>query len=248
MVGVIMPTSSIPAPPSAPVAPSAPASPSAPVSPVPRRITGPRWNDSRLWAGVVLVVIAVLLGIRAVRTARAPSVAVWSTTRAVAVGTVLSSADVHVVTLRKGPGSDRYLPASVAVIGVPLGRALGADELMPRTALTALAPTETVSVVLGADNSPVLTRGEHVQLWVTTRSCRGVVVLGDVVVQSVQLATASATGSGGGQSVTLQVSDDWATRIATAAALTGAVLQAGILRGQDVAAPPADLSTCVGTR
>ncbi len=73
-----------------------------PASPVPRRLTRPRWLDARLIGGVVLVLVSVLLGSLLVSSAdhRQP---VWSLSRDVAAGTVLTGADLRPVRVQLGP-------------------------------------------------------------------------------------------------------------------------------------------------
>jgi hypothetical protein len=217
-------------------------------SPTPRRIARPRWLDPRLLGGLVLIMVAALLAVRLLTSTSRPTESMWVTARALPAGTVLGADDVRPAPVRWAGPAATYLPATTAILGRTISQALVPGELVPAAALTAIVPEATITVVLAPENAPALARGEHVELWVTAGTCRGVPVLGDVVVQSAQAASSTAFATGRGQSVTVRVSLADAARLTTAVGLAGAALQAGIVAGAAPVIAPPDLSGCAGKR
>ncbi len=139
---------------------------------MPRRLVPPRWLDARLIGGVVLVLVAVLLGSVVVSSAdrRQP---VWSLSRDVAAGTVLTGADLRPVRVQLGAAASRYLDADVAVAGRTVHRSLRAGELLAAAELTDPEPGVTVTVPMQPENAPEISRGERITLWLSTKTCRG---------------------------------------------------------------------------
>lgn len=219
-----------------------------PSSPRPRRISSPRWLDPRLLAGVAVMLVAVVLGVRLLTGPGRPSTPVWALTRDVPAGTVLAADDLRIARVRLDHGADRYLAAGSTAVGRTVDQPLSRGQLVPRAAVADQAAQATVSFVLAPENAPTLARGQRVELWVTTPTCRGFVVLGEVAVTAVQAGGTSAFATGTGQSVTVRVSPEAAVRVATAAALPGAVLQAGVLSGPAPSVTLPDLADCAGKR
>src|SRR6202012_4650414 len=92
------------------------------------------------------------------------------------------------------------------------------------------APATTVVIPLGADDTPPVTAGERVIVWVSTTLCPSAIVLADVTVQSVQ-SHSSGLGSTGGEDVIVRVPPDQAQRVIQALALSAGTLRAGALTG-----------------
>ncbi|MBV9174065.1 MAG: hypothetical protein JOZ81_28725 [Chloroflexi bacterium] len=134
------------------------------------------------------------------------------------------------VRVRLVPGS-HYLPVGVAVVGKTVTRPLAAGELIPQAALDDTTPATTVTVPLATTNAPKISRGQRIELWVTTRACSAVRILDSVPVQDVQMAAGGAFATGSTQSVTVRLAPEHAQRLITALALDGAVVRAGILDG-----------------
>ncbi len=213
---------------------------STPLSPQPRRARTPRWLDPRLIAGIVLVLGSVLLGAKVVSAADSTE-PMWAAAHDLAPGSVLTAADLTAVRVRMPGGSGHYLGAGTGMAGKTVNRPLSAGELVPQSALTDTRPGTTVTVPLSSANAPKVSRGQRVELWVTTKTCSAVPILGDVTVQDVQTSTGGAFASGAMQSIVVRVPADLAQRLVGALALDGAVIRAGILDGPPAADPNAHL-------
>lgn len=217
-------------------------------SPTPRRVSKPRWLDLRLVLGVVLVIGSVLLGATLLGGARHtdPHLAV---THDLAAGTTLRADDLRSVDVRLPDGQGTlYLADADEAVGKVLSRPLAEGELLPAGALSGSGPARTtVSVPLAADAAPRLARGQRIELWVSSATCRSVVLLPDVTVQDVQDTDAGTFASaGGGQDVVLSVPPDLADRVVRALAIDGATIRAGVLSGSAAAAQQGlpDLGAC----
>lgn len=220
--------------------------PADPASPTPRRLNRPRWLDARLVGGVVLVLTAVLLGAALVSSAdrRQP---VWSLSRDVAAGTVLTGADLRPVRVQLGAAASQYLSSDVAVAGRTVHRSLRAGELLAVAEVTAPAAGVTVSIPLRPDNAPEVNRGDRITLWLSTKACRGVVLLSGVPVQSVDKVSGSAFGSTTGFVLVVRVSAADARRVVSTLDLEGAVLRAGVLSAAERPEPQSEaLAGCAG--
>jgi hypothetical protein len=215
-------------------------------SPVPRRVARPRWLDPRLVGGVVLVLMSVLLGSVLVSSAdhRRP---VWSLTRDVAAGTVLTGADLRAVRVQLGAAASRYLGADVAVAGRTVQHALRAGELLAAAEVTDPEPGVTVTIPMLPENAPEISRGERITLWLSTKTCRGVVLLSGVPVQSAGKVSGSAFGSAAGSLLVVRVSAADARRVVSALDFDGAVLRAGVLSAAEQPEPQSGtLAGCAG--
>ncbi len=101
-----------------------------------RRIVRPRWTDTRLLLGVLLVLASVVVGSRVVASAQQAR-PVWAAARELPLGSVVRADDLVVAQVRLADSATRYLP----VVGRPptglvVARAVGAGELVPAAALT----------------------------------------------------------------------------------------------------------------
>ncbi len=215
-------------------------------SPAPRRLIRPGWLDARLVGGVVLVLVSVLLGSAVVSSAdrRHP---VWSLSHDVAAGTILTSADLKPVRVQLGAVGPRYLASSVAVAGRTVHRGLRAGELLAAADLADPEAGVTVTIPMQPGNAPGITRGERITLWLSTKTCRGLVLLSGVPVQSADKVTGSAFGSTTGSLLVVRVSSADARRVVSSLDLDGAVLRAGVLSpAEQPETPSADLASCAG--
>jgi hypothetical protein len=199
-----------------------------PPSPAPKRLRAPRWLDLRLVAGVVLVLAAVLLGARVVSGARQTQ-RMLALTRDLAAGSTVQADDLTTVEVRL-PADGVYLADEDQVVGRQLNRPLGKGELVPAAALETATGTTTISVPLQARDAPQLRRGQRIEVWLSTPTCRSAVLLADVTVQAVH-AGSDAIGAGVGQDVVLSVSPALAGRVVAALADKDAVVRAGVLTG-----------------
>jgi hypothetical protein len=193
------------------------------------------------------VLAAVLLGAVTVASAdhRQPR---WALSHDLSAGTVLTGADVHVVRVQLGSADRQYLPSGEAVVGRALGEPGRAGELLTRGQLTVPPAGVEVTVALRPENGPAIVRGDRVTLWVSTKSCRALVLLSGVTVQGVQKSGSSTFGTDTGLVLVLRVPASDAKRVVSAQDLDSAVIRAGILSaGEQPEQPAADLSSCVGT-
>lgn len=216
-------------------------------SPVPRRLNRPSWLDGRLLGGVALVLVAVLLGSMVVSSAdhRQP---VWSVSHDLAAGTVLTAADLRPVRVQLGSAESRYVASKVAVAGRTVRRSLQAGELLATSELTDPEPGVTVTIPIPFENAPGISRGERITLWLSTKTCRGVVLLSGVPVQSADKVSGSAFGSATGSLLVVRVSAADAKRVVSSLDLDGAVLRAGVLSPAEQPEPQTvELGSCAGT-
>lgn len=234
-------------------------------SPTPRRVTAPSWLDLRLVLGVVLVLVAVVLGAVVFSRAdrRYPVVVAG---RDLAAGTVLHKDDVRLEQVQV-PGRDTvYLADLGSALGRRLTRPVQAGELVPAGAVARVRPSTTVTVPFAAGSAPELRPGQRIEIWVSSPACASVVVLPQVTVQDVRPDTSSSFTSSGGQDVVISVPPAAAGRIVGALAIDQAQLRAGVLSGGVTSADdppatatpatatpatggglPADLARCAGT-
>jgi flagella basal body P-ring formation protein FlgA len=140
-------------------------------SPSPRRVKSPSWLDGRLVVGVILVIGSLLVGAKVVASAR-HSDRVLAATRDLAAGTVLTDADVVLVSVRlPDHGRALYLAGAASVAGQALNRPLARGELVPAQALGVTAPTTTIMVPIDDGQAPGL-RGSRPRC--ARRSCSSV--------------------------------------------------------------------------
>ncbi|HWJ82020.1 MAG TPA: hypothetical protein VNS55_07275 [Nocardioides sp.] len=138
-----------------------------PAPPPATRVARSGWRDPRLWIGVLLVTVSVVLGAR-VLAAADDTVAVWSFAEEHGPGSVVTGDDLVATRVRfDDPAElDLYLPADESVPDdVVLRRGVGAGELLARSAL---APAEELGL-------------QHVPLEVSPGAVEGSVAEGSVV-------------------------------------------------------------------
>ncbi|MDQ1731991.1 MAG: hypothetical protein QOK10_2150 [Pseudonocardiales bacterium] len=210
--------------------------PQAPSSPIPRRIRRPGWLDLRLIAGVVLVLTAILAGASIMSSAddRHP---VWALRHDVAVGTVLQSEDLSVVQVQLGRSAADYLPATEAVAGRTVQHALRAGELVPRAEVQDPQAGVAVTIPVRPENSPRIARGDRVIFWVSTSTCKGLVLMSGVTVQDVRTSAAGALSSGAANVVMVRLPTSEASRVVGVLDLEGVVIRAGVLSAGERAGP-----------
>lgn len=170
-----------------------------PDGPVPRRVRPPRWLDLRLVLGVLLVLGSVLVGARVISAADA-TVPVWSATGDLAAGTVLTPDDLVAVQVRLDAAAGGYLSTSTDPAGQVLGRAVGAGELLPRSALDPAADQVQLALPVQAGYAPpTLARGQLVDVYAVADPAAGATdVSGDVDLVVGGATVQAVTGRGDG--------------------------------------------------
>lgn len=141
------------------------------------RAERPGWREPRLWIGLAVVAVCVVLGARVMAGAD-ETVRVWAADDRLAPGTPVGPADLVEQRVRFADDADlgRYLLVDdgVEVLdGKVLARDIGAGELLPRAALTEAGGSSLVEVPLSVqlDDLPATVReGSVVDVWVTAQA------------------------------------------------------------------------------
>ncbi len=145
------------------------------------RTSTPGWRDPRLWIGVGIVVVSVILGAR-VLAAADDSVSVWAVTDDVAVGDTLTEGDLTARRVRFAAPGDvrRYLSAGETLPSdLRVLRAVGSGELLPRAALGVDRDTKTVEVPIAVEDEQVpssVASGSVVSVYLITTAATGTAV------------------------------------------------------------------------
>lgn len=206
--------------------PAAPAAPgNSATSPQARRLRQPSWLDLRLVLGVLLVLLSVVFGAR-VLAAADTSTRVWAVTGDLADGTTLSADDVRPVRVRLFTDANRYLGTAASPAGRTLTRRLGAGELLPRAALTDVAPGRLVSLPVPSMHAPdSLRRGQRIDVFASTKAggaggaggaARTQRILAGVPVQAVRSPRGGLSSGGSDYAVLIRVAPEEAAAVIAA--------------------------------
>lgn len=218
----------------------------APLSPLARRAKVPSWLDLRLVSGVILVLAAIAVGASVISAADHRQ-SRWALTRTLSAGTILTAADIKPVRVQLGGADSNYLPVTEAVVGRELHAGMRAGQLLPRSELVVPTQGIAVTISLRASNAPTIVHGDRVVVWVSTKSCQAVVLLSDVLVQSVEKSDGSAFGSDAGTLLVVRIPVADAQRVVSAEDLDGAVIRVGVLSDTQPQEPvDTDLGSCSG--
>ncbi len=160
-----------------------------PQSPAARRLRAPSWLDVRLVIGVLMVLVAVLVGARVVASSD-KSIKVWALAHDVATGTRLADDDLRPERIRLFGDSARYLSVQTSPLGRTVNRDLRAGDLLPGAALVSAPATAVLPLSVDRDDTPPgLAHGDRIDVYVipsaSDRSGRTQLVLANAVVQSV---------------------------------------------------------------
>jgi len=180
-----------------------------PPSPAAARLTRPRWRDGRLVAGVLLVLLAALLGARGLAAADRTS-DVLLAGRPMAAGHILSPADLRVGHIRLSGVSGRYWGQDdlAGLTGHPLVTAVGAGDLLARSAVGASAdprPARVVSIPVDPARLPPLAAGDRVDVFATLKSVGAGMGATSAVLRGVEYLGTGDSGSGTTVSIRLLV-------------------------------------------
>lgn len=147
-------------------------SPGASVPPIATRVARPGWRDPRLWIGIALVTGSIVVGARLLAAAD-DTVQVWALAQDRGSGSPVVSDDLSVQRVRfaEGAALDRYFPADEPVpADLVLTRAVGAGELLARSAVGEVDAEEVLQVPLEVDPNrvpPDVETGSVVDVWVS---------------------------------------------------------------------------------
>lgn len=170
----------------------------------PARIAMPRWVDTRLLLGVLMVLLSVVVGAK-VFAAAGSYTRVYVAKHALVPGEHLTSADVGVGRVRLDGQASIYIGvAAKPPVGYVVTRYVGANEFVPASALAATAPLSgryvTVPIQPG-HLPPSLQHGDLVDVYVTPKEAPGTdvatpqLVLSSVAVQARDGGSRSFSGS-----------------------------------------------------
>lgn len=187
-----------------------------------RTLVRVRWRDGRLWLGVGLIIIAMLIGSRVISHSD-ERVTVWRATHDLSIGS--APIDLEPVAVSLGDASGDYARASSTPSGV-LTRPVAAGELLPASSLGVIdsVPMRVITLPVEPLHAPVgLLPGDRVDIWSTptesTASPVPMLVERQAMIASV---TVDTMGVGGEIGVAVQVPE--ARADALIAALRGGAI------------------------
>ncbi len=174
-------------------------SPRPPSSEPARRVERPRWRDTRLLVGVLLIVLSVVLGARFIDGATQSGR--WlSVTHSLPAGHVLAASDLLAVKAHLPAASaGQYFAAPASALeGKTLTRSLAAGELLAADAVSAdhQQPSRVVPLVVKAGRLPAMAAGDRIDVYVLSRPTAGGVSRETRVLTNVEFIGAEVLGSG----------------------------------------------------
>jgi hypothetical protein len=195
-------------------------------SPRAKRLATPRWLDTRLILGVVLVLVAVVAGARLFASA-GHYTSVYVARHALVPGEHLDPGDLSVGQVRfSGEGGSYVAVGGRAPTGYLVTRYVAAGELVPMTALSAVASPASasrfVTVPVNPGHLPAdLDHGDLVDVYVTPK-----VAAGDEVPPPTCVLSAVAVDSDDGGSQSLSAGSTVAVVLAVPAARVATMVHA----------------------
>lgn len=132
-----------------------------------RRLIRVRWRDGRLWLGVGLIIVSMVVGSRLISHSD-ERVTVWRATHDLSVGS--APVDLEPVAVSLGDADSDYVRATQSLSGV-LVHPVAAGELLPVAAMgvASSAPMRIITLPIEPLHSPVgLQPGDRVDIWATT--------------------------------------------------------------------------------
>lgn len=192
-------------------------------APASRTTAASRFKDPKLVMGTALIAFSMILGTWIVSSSD-QRISVWSLKAPLAAGSVITSDDL----LEQPISIDNvqtYVTAEESIEGMRLTRDLGANELVPASALTgAKEPSRLVTIPVGREHGAALAaRGDKVDVHVSERDASGGIRSSKVVLTNAVIAEVSQEETGNGEiPIMLDVNPDQVP--ALVGALRGGVL------------------------
>lgn len=198
--------------------PSPDAAPGAlPTSPPAKRTQRAWWRDTRVVAGIVLIVVSMLIGARLLAGGD-DTVMAWQATRDLAPGATVTPDDVVAVPIPAAL-SGAYADGS-GLPTAPLSRALLAGEILPVPVDAEAIDARWVTVPVEPLHAPVdLAPGERVDVWATDGADLGAVPVPELVLEGVLVSEVAidGVGLGGEYGVVLEIAPADASSLIAAA-------------------------------
>ena len=138
-------------------------------SPPARRFRTPRWGDTRLWIGLLLLVVSMFAGAKLL-SQESEAITVWQVSRDLSAGA--EAIDLKPITVALGQARGDYF----SVEETPEGRLrfpVESGELLPRSAMTGSQQEPSRVITVGVDpfHAPVdVAPGDRVDVWSTPTS------------------------------------------------------------------------------
>lgn len=177
------------------------AAPKAPAAPKASRLTLPRWLDPKLLLGVLLVLIAMLLGVR-VFASMDDSVQVWALKDNMVVGAPVSPNDVVAVSIRffSNDQAKQYVSAAKPFPGGKVAtQDMRKHQLVPVASLAGQATKQLLDfpVPVKPENLPPLKPQDRVNIVVVTDSTSsGTSPTYTMVLSEAEVVSAPSDGGG----------------------------------------------------
>ena len=164
----------------------------------PRRLTRPRWMDPRVIGGILLVIVAIVVGSRVI-AASARTTPIWAAARVLSAGTVVAQGDLEPVDVNLGESGSRYVSAGSDPVGRAVNSEIKPGELVPAAALGESPSGRILVIPVPVDKFPPgVDHGSVIDLYLTDADAASdaeittVLLRAGLTVQSVQ-----APSSGG---------------------------------------------------
>ncbi len=197
--------------------------------PAATRARAQRWRDPRLWVGVALVAVSVVVGAR-IAGAETDSVRVWAAARDLPAGHLVDAEDLVVsrVTFETDGAQEHYLAVDAPLPGGrQLAHPLAAGDLVAASSLGTSETEGLRQVSLAVDSTQLPTgvaAGSVVDVWVVGEGEQGRVsaqeVLTDVVVVAAPRPRESFGSVVGRRQLVLGVEEDQTDALAGVLAAT----------------------------
>ncbi len=179
------------------------------------RLALPRWADPKLLFGVLLVIVAMLLGARVFAMAD-NTVEIYAVKADMKTGDALEGSSVVPVRVRftASDNAEAYVSATESIPqAMKVTHDLRAGEFLPRSAFATTTPQELLDMAIPVKDEaiPPLNSGDHVNVVVQPQATSGesseaVMVLKDVpVVQVPNSGGGGITGSNASSGLTVRV-------------------------------------------
>lgn len=187
-----------------------------------RTLVRVRWRDGRLWLGVALIIISMVVGSRLISHSD-ERVIVWRATHDLSIGSM--PVDLEPVAVALGDSTSEYVRTTVDPSGV-LIHPVAAGELLPAAALGVVGrePMRVITLPVEPLHAPVgLIAGDRVDIWFTPDQS-SVPGLSRLVEPSALVSAVAADSIGVGGEIGVAISIPQARAEAIITALRGGVI------------------------